>query len=58
MVVGLGRANLCPDKCSGGEKSVKKKARRKKKEKKGRVFSRTGGQRPKLGREGSNLTTR
>lgn len=56
MVVGLGRANVRPDKCSGGEKSVKKKRRgEKKKKKSGRVFSNRG-QGQKLGREGSNLT--
>lgn len=57
MVVGLGRANVRPDKYSGGEKGVKKKdEEKKKKEKKtGRVFSNRG-QSQKLGREGSNLT--
>lgn len=47
MVVGLGRANVRPDKCSGGEKSVKKKRRGEKKKKKIRKGFLEQGARPK-----------
>lgn len=44
MVVGLGRANVRPDKYSGGGKRCKKKKDegKKKKKKSGRVFSNRG----------------